>query len=75
MTRMLTMAGALALAAVAISGVARADPPYGEIAAPPARSAQAKSLQPAPWHYEWQYHYGKWGRYAPGWVPVINGVR
>jgi hypothetical protein len=75
MIRMLTTAGALAIAAVMVSGVARANPPYREATALPARLVQDKSLQPAPWHYEWQYHYSKWGQYVPGWVPVLNSAR
>ncbi|MGH7040470.1 MAG: hypothetical protein ACREE1_20315 [Stellaceae bacterium] len=68
-------AGALAIAAVMVSGVARANPPYREIAAPSVRPAQLQPSQPAPWHYEWRYHYGKWGQYVPGWVPVLNSAR
>ncbi|HJU15036.1 MAG TPA: hypothetical protein VJ770_01090 [Stellaceae bacterium] len=75
MTRMLTAAGALALAAMTISGVAHANPPYREIVAPPTHWAQVSLRQPASWHYEWRYHYGKWGQYVPGWVPVLDSAR
>jgi hypothetical protein len=75
MRRMLTTAGAMALAVMTIAGVAQANPSYPAIGEPPVLQAQNKSLQPAPWHYEWQYHYNKWANYVPGWVPVLNGAR
>jgi hypothetical protein len=75
MTRTLTAAGALAITAVMIAGVARANPPHQEIVAPPVQLAQAEALQPVRWHYEWQYHYDKWGQYVPGWVAITSNVR
>ena len=75
MTRTLTAAAALAITAVMVAAVARANPPHQEIVAPPARLAQAKSLQPIRWHYEWQNHFDKWGQYVPGWVAVSNNAR
>jgi hypothetical protein len=75
MTRMLTTAGAVALAVMTVAGVAQANPSYPAIEEPPVFQAQNRPLQPAPWHYEWQYHYGKWGQYEPGWVPVLNSAR
>jgi hypothetical protein len=75
MIRMLTTVGALAITAVMIAGVARANPPYQEMAAPSGRLAQVEGLQPARWHYAWQYHYDKWGQYVPAWVAIPSNLR
>jgi hypothetical protein len=75
MIRTLTTAGALAIAAVMVAGVARANPPNQEVAAPPTQLAQLEAVQPVQWRYEWQYHYNKWGQYVPEWIAVPNNLR
>jgi hypothetical protein len=74
MTRMLTLAGALSLAVMTASGAVAAAP-FGSQNAPSAPVlAQQQYRQAMPWHYEWQYHYGRKGEYVPGWVAVPNNA-
>jgi hypothetical protein len=74
MSRMLLAIGALSAVAMMMPGAASASPATSRNVAPPAASDTIKATSAVPWHYEWQYHYGKAGEYVPGWVAVFDNA-
>jgi hypothetical protein len=80
MTRMLTLAGSLSIAVITAGGAVHAAPfynqaaPFSHTVPPQGLALQEEYGRTVPWHYKWQYHYGKWGEYVPGWVPVLNNA-
>ena len=72
MTRVLIATTVVALAAAVIGGPAGASALKDRPAINYQVPVHAARAQPAPWHYEWQYRFNRWGQYVPGRVAVFN---
>jgi len=76
-----TAAVTLALVALVFAGAARANAGYNvnSQSAPSVTDAVPAALvrhrQTVGWHYEWRYHFNKFGEYVPDWIAVLNRSR